>query len=350
MSKTSKVCILNDTSEWYHWGCHGTSLGLRSLIDRDLKPTAVATVPINLTYAASYLPDTLAAARDPRNAIEFLKTWPAAHVLLEASDIVVNAEGTIHSASAHVARLLYITIICSSFFGKRVHLVNHSIFPPTDNPAILELYRLAYKSAHHVAVRESDSARIAREALGRDVRLAFDCLPLSLARTPLGSRRDAPDFAIVTGTSGMSAANFAILKAGADILTRRGLRLIWLVGAPKNPAADEQAQAAKFAPQIGAEIVTAASFADWATLIRDAHFVFSGRFHYVIARLSLGGPFASFGGNTPKITAMLRDQELPALAIQAEAETAGTIALAEQTAMPPRVAALAEAASANLAA
>ncbi len=344
----SKVCLLNDTSEWYHWGCYGSSLGLQGLIDRTLAPTGTAIVPITLTYANSYLPDTADAARDAKRAVEFLKTWPAAPALQEADDIVINGEGTIHGTSDAARRLLYIAFICGHFLGKRVHIVNHSLFPPLDDPAMLELYRLAYRSAHHLAVRESDSARIAREALGCEARLAFDCLPLTLARTTLAPPRDEPAYAVVTGTSGIGAADVAILKEGAAILSRQGLRLIWLMGAPRNPAVDELAQAMTYASEIGADMVSAASFGEWARLIRDARFVLSGRFHYVIARLCLGGPFASFGGNTPKITASLRDQTLPGLVITTEEETEGTIARAAEAPMPPRVTALAQAASANL--
>ena len=345
----SRVCIINDTSEWYHWGCYGSSIGLQGLVEQALSPSALAIVPINFTYAESYLPATPEAARNVNAAVEFLKTWSTAPLLLETSDIVINGEGTIHGTSAAATRLLYITFIYSHFFGKRVHLINHSVFPPADDPTALELYRLAYQSAHHIAVRESDSLRIVRDQFGREARLAFDCLPLTLARTNLEQRGDGKDFAIVTGTSGVNEANLAILKAGAKMLSGQGLRLIWLIGAPKNSAPDEMAQAMSYAEEIGADIVTADSFEEWARLIRDAKFVFTGRFHYVIARLCLGGPFAAFGGNTPKIAALLRDQDLPQLVIGEEAETAPTIARAASTKMPPRVAALAEAASANMA-
>ena len=345
----SKVCLLNDTSEWYHWGCYGSSMGLQGLIERVLHPTGFAIVPIDLTYAASYLPDTPAAFRDPHAAIEFLKTWPAAPALLEASDIVINGEGTIHSKSAASIRLLYIAYICSTFLGKRVRLVNHSVFPPLDNADALEFYKLAYAGVHGVAVRESDSARIARDVLGREARLAFDCLPLTLAHAELGAQQAGADYAIITGTSGITQANVDVLKAGAAILAGQGLRLVWLLGAPRSPAVDERLQAEVYARALGAEMVTATSFEEWARLMRDARFVLSGRFHYVIARLCLGGPFVTFGGNTPKITALLRDQGLPELVIDDADKVAATMALAARTPMPARVAALAEAAALNMA-
>lgn len=342
-----RVCILNDTSEWYHWGCHGTSLGLSGLIDRALTPRGVATVPIELTYQNSYLPTSLAAARDPRSAIEFLKSWPAGHLLLEATDIVVNGEGTIHGASAAATRLLYITFIGSTFLGKRVHLVNHSVFPPMDKEASLELYRLAYRSAHHVAVRESDSARIVHEVLGSHAQLAFDCLPLTLERTVLEPRTEAAAYAIVTGASGLDDSTLAVLRSGARALSEQDLRLIWLMGAPKSPALDERSQAEMIAQGIGAEIRWAVSFEEWARLIRDAAFVLTGRFHYAIARLCVGGAFAAYGGNTPKIRAMLRDQGLPELMIADPSEATTTIARAAATPMPARLSALAQAAARN---
>jgi hypothetical protein len=349
MPNASAACILNDTSEWYHWGCYGSSLGLQGLVERVLEPAAIATVPIKFSYAPSYLPDGPEAMRDPRAAVEFLKTWQVAHVLLEASDIVINGEGTIHGASGVARRLLYIAYLCGTFLGKRVHLVNSSLFPPQDDAKTLELYQLACGSLHRLAVRESDSAGIARDLLGREARLAFDCLPLTLEKTVLQPRPAVADFAIVTGSSGLDDAMLEILQTGAKLLAQQGLRIIWLVGAPRNPAPDEESQATNFAAAIGAEVVTAQSFEAWAALIRDASFVFTGRFHYLIARLCLGGAFAAFGGNTPKITALLRDQGLPNLTIQNESEVAATIARALSLTMPPRVSTLARAAADNFA-
>jgi hypothetical protein len=348
MTGVSIACLINDTSDWYHWGCYGTSRGLLGLIERTLQPAVTATVPINFSYAPSYLPESPAALRDSRSAVQFLKSWPAAHALLEASDIVINLEGTIHGTSEVARRLLYIAFLSSRFLGKRVYLVNGSLFPPSDNIDGLDLYRLACASAHHLAVRESHSARLAHDLLGREASLAFDCLPLGLAEANLKPKADAPSYAIVTGASGLDNAGIAILRAGASLLARNGQRLIWLLGAPKQPAADEQSQATHFAPAIGAEIVTAHSFEEWARLIRDARFVLSGRFHYVIARLCLGGPFAAFGGNTPKITSMLGDLGLTAFRIGSPPELVSVLVRAAAATMPPRLVALAEAASLNL--
>ncbi|MBL9033656.1 MAG: polysaccharide pyruvyl transferase family protein [Rhodospirillaceae bacterium] len=348
MASATNVCILNDTSEWYHWGCHGSSLGLRGLVDRRFQPETITIVPIKMSYAPSHLPETPEEMSDLRSAEAFLKTWPAAQSLIEADGIVINGEGTLHGFAAHVKRLLFIMAICGRVLNKRVHLVNHSVFPPVGDPAALAFYRAAYHSAHHVAVRESDSLRILRERFGLAARLAFDCLPLTLESAALQPRRDGADYAVITGTSAMDEARFGVLKAGTMRLVRAGLRVIWLLGAPKNPATDEADQARLCAAPLGAEVVAASSFEEWARLIRDARFVFSGRFHYVIARLCLGGPFVSYGGNTPKIAAMLRDLNLPGLLVEAEADAVPTIDLANRIAFPPRAAELAERARANM--
>lgn len=348
MNDAAIACVINDTSDWYHWGCHGTSRGLQGLVERTLRPAIISTVPINFTYAASYLPDSPETLRDPRSAVHFLKTWPAAHCLLEASDIIINAEGTIHGMSEAARRLLYIAFLCSRFLGKRVYLVNGSLFPPAGNIDGLDLYRLACAGLHHLAVRESHSATLARDLLGREAGLAFDCLPLGLASANPKPASAAQSYAIVTGTSDLDKAGFAILKTGASLLARNGLRLIWLLGAANQPALDEQHQASVLAPAIGADIVTAGSFEEWAGLIRDARFMLSGRFHYAIARLCLGGPFAAFGGNTPKITAMLGDLGLQALRIATPADVVPVMARAAPIRMPPQLNALAGAASRNL--
>jgi hypothetical protein len=348
MRSASFACVLNDTSDWYHWGCHGTSRGLHSLIARVLQPAVTATVPINVTYAPSYLPDSAETLRDPRSAVKFLKTWPAAHVLLEASEIIINGEGTIHGNSEGARRLLYIAFVCSRFLGKQVFLVNSSFFPPADAPETLDVYRLACASVHHLALRESHSVRLARELLERDVRLAFDCLPLGLSQAHLKPADGATPYVIITGTSGMTSAVAATLRAGASLLARNGWRLVWLLGAPQQPAADEEAQARSLAPVLNAQIVTAPTFEEWARLIRDARFLLSGRFHYIIARLCLGGHFAAFGGNTPKITAMLGDLALGHLKIGSPRDVTSTLAQVARVPMPPRLAALSDAASSNL--
>jgi hypothetical protein len=347
-SEVSIACLINDTSNWYHWGCHGTSRGLQGLVERTLQPAVLATVPINFTYAASDLPDSAEALRDPRSAVRFLKTWPAAHCLLEASDIVINAEGTIHGASEAARRLLYIAFLSARFLGKRVYLVNGSLFPPQGNVDALDLYRLACAGVRQLAVRESRSAQLARDLLGREARVAFDCLPLGLQSLRLPPPGGAQPYAIVTGGSELNQAGIAILQAGAALLARSGVRLIWLLGAAQQPAPDEREQASKLAPMIGADIVMAASFEEWARLIRDASFMVSGRFHYTIARLCLGGPFAAFGGNTPKTVAMLGDLGLATHWIATPADVAPVLARAASTPLPPRLHAFAEAASRNL--
>lgn len=347
-NEVSIACVLNDTSDWYHWGCHGTSRGLQGLVERTLQPAVLATAPINFTYAASYLPDSPEALRDPRSAVHFLKTWPAAHCLLEASDILINAEGTIHGTSEAARRLLYIAFLASRFLGKRVYLVNGSLFPPQNDVGALDLYRLACAGLRQLAVRESRSAQLARDLLGREARVAFDCLPLGLASAALPPPGGAQPYAIVTGGSELDQAGVAILKAGAALLTRSGMKLIWLLGAARQPAPDEREQASILAPMIGADIVSAESFEAWAGLIRDAHFMLSGRFHYAIARLCLGGPFAAFGGNTPKTAAMLGDLGLSTHWITAPSDVMPVLARAAAMPLPPRLNALAEAASRNL--
>ena len=348
MNNVAIACVINDTSDWYHWGCHGTSRGLQGLVERTLRPAILSTVPINFTYAASYLPDSPETLRDPRSAVRFLKTWPAAHCLLEASDIIINAEGTIHGMSEAARRLLYIAFLSSRFLGKRVYLVNGSLFPPADNLDGMDLYRNACASVRQLTVRETHSARMARELLGREARVAFDCLPLGIAAANPKPPSAAQPYAIVTGASDLDEAGIAILKTGASLLARNGLRLIWLLGAAKLPAPDEQQQASVLAPAIGADIVTAGSFEEWVGLIRDARFMLSGRFHYAIARLCLGGQFAAFGGNTPKITAMLGDLGLQELRIATPADIVPVMARAATIGMPPQLNALAEAASRNL--
>lgn len=347
-TEVSIACVLNDTSDWYHWGCHGTSRGLQGLVERTLQPAVLATAPINFTYAASYLPDSPEALRDPRSAVRFLKTWPAAHCLLEASDIVINAEGTIHGTSEAARRLLYIAFLSSRFLGKRVYLVNGSLFPPQNNVDALDLYRLACAGVRQLAVRESRSAQLARDLLGREARVAFDCLPLGLLSTTLPPPGGAQPYAIVTGGSDLDQAGIAILKAGAALLARSGLRLIWLLGAARQPAPDEQEQASILAPMIGADIVTVERFEAWASLIRDARFMLSGRFHYAVARLCLGGAFAAFGGNTPKTATMLGDLGLSTHWIATPADVPPVLARAAAMPLPPRLNALAEAASRNL--
>jgi hypothetical protein len=347
MSGDAKVCILNDTSEWYHWGCHGTSLGLRRLVNQHFMPDTIAIVPITMTYAPSHLPAAPSAMDSLRDAEAFLRSWPAAQALVEASDIVINGEGTLHGLTSHVKRLLFIVALCGKVLNKRVHLVNHSVFLP-EQPDEVAWYRAAYESAHQVAVRESESARTIQTQFGRQVRLAFDCLPVSLESLVPEPAAPGADYAIITGTSGLDVDTLRILQSAVGHLKAQGLRVIWLLGAPKKPAYDEGGQAALCAPQLDVEVVTATSFAEWAGLIRDAAFVFTGRFHYVIARLCLGGPFTAFGGNTPKIDAMLRDLKLPGLVAGREADAVPTIGVANRLALPPRVTDLAERARLNL--
>ncbi len=354
-----RLALLNDTSDWYHWGCTCTSLALREGLTA--RGWTVDPISIRETYRCAETPPSIAAYKNPA----FFTAFAAANrALIEriasAERVVVNGEGTLHGTAPVVRNLLYLAYAARRWLGKPVDIINHSCFPeapgaPPHEPT-RALYRMVYEAVDHIAVREPASQAVLRD-LGIEPTLAFDCLPLYVA----GHGITAPTTrhgVVLAGSVAWRQESMAALARFVAAMDTAGHPVTVLTGAAADPARDDT----RFIDALRAEVdeegdgwtlFDAPSAEAWLTTIAQARLLVSGRFHHTIAALTLDTPVVVLNSNTPKLDGLvaMTDQreplpyDTPDLAMQliarAEEVLAGGAAVLDDSAVT-RLCALAE--------
>ncbi len=150
--------LLNDTSQWYHWGCHGTSLGLHKQIQA--LGYSLQLLLTTFTYGFQPFPDKLTDFDSEKLFNQFKKNYPdIANAIDNANVVLINGEGSIHGLTKTSIGLLYLAYLCKNFFKKNTQIINHSAYPPiyADSPKIREtaklLYQKVYQTLDFVAIR-----------------------------------------------------------------------------------------------------------------------------------------------------------------------------------------------------
>ncbi len=319
-TKPSAV-LLNDTGNWYHWGCYGTSMALRHYIGQSADLTPILHQDIAATTAPP--PENTDAFDSPLLRAQWRAQNPTLYRHLETADIVyINGEGTIHGTSPMCLKLLYLAYLAGHHMGKPVHIINHSCFPQggaaLDNPVIRTLYKKVYDTAARIVVRDPLSQELLKQ-IGIQADLGFDCLPLYIGHhyaDRLADLKATPDNTVmIAGSSAFSAQDGAITRVLFDTCAEAGLRPVVLLGAPRDAALDDAAFLHHLTTQIGAhgaqgqntglwDLVEAQSFDEWITHLARARLLVSGRFHYSIAAYCTATPLIAFEGNTPKMGAL----------------------------------------------
>lgn len=307
-----RVLLLNDTEDVYHWGCYGTSKAIKDqLVKKGI--TEIDCMTVAQTHSLANIPTKLSEFGDKET---FSCSFPEIADKLDKCDaVVINGEGTIHGFKDAPRALLYLAYASKQYFGKKVMLINHSCYPKSCKPNVLNFYKAAYSSCDYVAARESRSTRIVENRLGVKCVRSFDSLPLTIKSVydqipqPLLEK----PYICISG-----AVNYNTAKS--PIIARRLLNIypqhnyVYLVGS-KNGANSEEPRVyeslKKFIPSI--ELFDAKSFLEWLSVIRHSELLLSGRFHYTIAALCLGTRAICFRSNTPKINSVVEDLNLPAV-------------------------------------
>ncbi|MDF1690899.1 MAG: polysaccharide pyruvyl transferase family protein [Zhongshania sp.] len=311
-----RAVLLNDTSDWYHWGCSGTSHAVHSALRE--RNYSVRGIPIAQTCRLEGLPISAADFELDEVYTNFRTLNSTLCDELNAADVVViNGEGSLHGQNATSIGLLYLAHIAKTRHNKPVHIINHSCYPDegvgNKESPISGLYALVYQELDFIAIREGVSFRQVRE-LGVECEQSFDCLPLFIEASGIAQNNLSGDGPIVLAGSvvwqrSMGAEIVDFIKT----LHERGHRVQLLVGASAYLAADDinfvqwiQGQAPGCT-----ELYYTATEAEWLSVIANASVLVSGRFHHSIAAAFLGTPFVVCESNTPKIAGLLEMLEMP---------------------------------------
>ncbi|HUL09803.1 MAG TPA: polysaccharide pyruvyl transferase family protein [Candidatus Acidoferrum sp.] len=299
--------LLNDTTDWYHWGCTATSLGLKSLIGE--RYDLIDAVPIRVTYGLARPPNSPTQFQDAA----FFRAHAADNADLyrriERADCVfVHGEGTIHGLSRAAVNLLYMAFAARRHLGKPVYVVNHSLYPHTgrgaDAASADAFYRSIYAVFDYIAIRETLSKEIA-DRLGMPAVLSFDCLPLTAGQL-FSTRPARGETLAIAGSVAFEAVGLGPLVAFANGMKQRGHQPVVITGAQAKPAADD----ARFVAALRAlgtgdwRYVEAGSLTEWLSTIGSAALLVSGRFHHSLAAFAMRTPFVMLNSNTPKMNAL----------------------------------------------
>ncbi|MEO1575723.1 MAG: polysaccharide pyruvyl transferase family protein, partial [Pseudomonadota bacterium] len=314
---TSTVALLNDTTNWYHFGCTGTSLAIHHQLRA--RGHSVASVPLSSIDRVTLLPDSLEAFDDDRFFQRFADAHPDMLAALDCAETVyVNGEGTLHRLNPQPLALLYLMRMASTRLGKPVRVINHSCYPEGHADAApgiaTRVYRHVYHDLDDIAVREPTSATVLR-GMGLNVRDSFDCLPLYIDEQLERRPADEAPYVVIAGGVAWSEAVLPALVALIHRIRHLGYAARVVCGANAFPAVDESAfvNALWSACAEPLDLVLATSESDWLNQIANASLVVSARFHHSIAAAFLGTPFLVSQSNTPKIGGLLDRLSLDAL-------------------------------------
>ncbi|MEM7278849.1 MAG: polysaccharide pyruvyl transferase family protein, partial [Pseudomonadota bacterium] len=309
ISPSKSAFLLNDTSNWYHWGCSATSLGLAKLIRA--RGYALDSLAINQTPLAPPLVEL--SAWDDRQHLQDFRNSNTYLIdrLSKADKIVVNGEGTLHGLSQGAQNLLFLARFCARDLGKSVHIVNHSCYPDEGSTG-LALYKEVYHWMDSVAVREPFSHRLSAQN-NKAAELSFDCLPLFLQTYPQLIEGPTSDYVVIAGSAAYGEAAIGPLAAAVNRLSRSGVRSVFLFGASAYVAADELqfGRLLVHACENTLELVHARSEYEWLRVIAGSSALLSGRFHHTIAAAFTRTPFLVTPSNSKKNQGLTEMLDLP---------------------------------------
>ncbi len=328
------ILLINDTTNWYHFGCTATSTALINKIKH--LGHNVTSVPILKTYEIISAPKTIIGFKDDIICKEFIDDNKEIINLIKNNDaLVINGEGTLHGLNTAPVNLLYLAYITKTIFHKHVEILNHSVYPQHDdsigNSDEYEIYKLVYNTIDFAAIREDISFNLMKKLGVTKIVQSFDCLPLYVKdyynyhrcrnnikiktlliagsatwlnlNIPSNKKGNIDDF-----TNGLEGFNNYL-----KIMHNKGFRIQFLYGASSYPAKDDREfiehMQQKF--QVTWEIYEATTINDWLNVIDEASLLVSGRFHHTIAAITLGTKFIALNSNTPKMNGLMSMLKYP---------------------------------------
>lgn len=325
-----KVLLINDTTDWYHFGCTATSLALKN----ELRSLGFTVTSFSIADCSKI--EMVASVSDffaHKHLISFVASNPIPCGLIQDHDVmIVNGEGTLHGVKRGPLVLLYIIYVAKNVFKKHVQIINHSVYPldtlSIEDCAALDLYKTIYNFTDYISIREPLSALLMRN-LGIEVHDGFDCLPLYIKNNYQNPEINV-DHSLIVLSGSAAWFNMNIFTVNAVVeqnLTegliqiiavlrdkiKEGYKLKFLYSDIKNYAKDDDQMISFLNEKFdsGFSVERAKSIDDWLRCIEEAGLLISGRFHHSIAAACLGTKFITLNSNTPKISGLMKALNFP---------------------------------------
>ncbi len=247
-------------------------------------------------------------------AEEWLKgrAGPGADELLsrfQGADLVVlNGEGSVYRTNLSAIRELFIAWLCKCHLGIPTIFVNATVHLTDVMPILPAMVRKTLPVLDAVAVREPLSLR----NLGHYApNVAVQLIPDSAFALTSADARETPMSDIIRTRIGNSPY-FCFDPGPMPIDHRPGRRsaLYRLIAALKDVAADavfvRSDPADGYVEEIAKETNSlyfdaAVDYREWMTVVRDAQFLLTGRYHNPILAAIMGCPSMTFGSSSHKV-------------------------------------------------
>jgi len=161
--KKKRAFLINDTGAAFTWGHYASMQGIKSVLEKknydveDLSTIALNWFPVGKPTLQDF---------DDRR---FLAYWryknPTLFYAIEQSDqIIINGESMMNGLSDTALYMLYLAYIAKQFFGKKVSIINHSVFPE-DKPSLSDPQKLAF---YHKVYTKLDAC-VVRDQISYDI-------------------------------------------------------------------------------------------------------------------------------------------------------------------------------------
>lgn len=322
------VCLVNDTSDDPNLGAIATSRALRELIHE--AGGSVTSTLYQYRIGVAQTDDTLEASQEVRDIAP--SEWAAFdecaarvmagewfpwiyQALNDCDAVLINGEGCIFDCTRQSRMIYFIAYLAKRYLGKCTAIVNHSIV--MNDPVLVEIAANVYPCLDDIVYREPDSATACpgiRGHVGADAAYIYAPQPLAEWSGPhLGHFDPERPYVCVGGGS----------------VFFRGVR------PDHDPIPDFIRLCERFRQQMGQVVLTASSHKDLhlmtpvsrelglpligtddalqATIdvLGHATAYIGARWHPSIFAHRGGTPVITWTEHTPKMTAFLRQAELP---------------------------------------
>jgi polysaccharide pyruvyl transferase WcaK-like protein len=237
---------------------------------------------------------------------------PGAQELLKrlrrAELVVLNGEGSVYRTNVSAIRELFLAWLCKARLGIPTVFVNATVHLTDVMPILPAMARKTLPILDAVAVREPYSLRNLEHYVPEvDVRLipdsAFALVPDDARATPMTGRvrarfGDAPYFCFDPGPMpiddrpGRVSAVYRLIMGLKDVVPHA----VFVRGDPSDNLVDgiaEETDSLHFGDT--------ADYHEWMTVVRDAEFLVTGRYHNLILSAVMGCPAISFASSSHKI-------------------------------------------------
>ncbi len=310
---TTRLLFLNDTEDDYHFGCTATSRAIKAEISRICPSAEIVSVGVQEVWREG-LSDRIA------------------DLIRESRDVFVNGEGTILGYEGRQGTQNILKIIEFAEENRRnVSIINHSCFPvfsPYETSECEAVYKWVYSKLHSCVVRDMRSLAILNRMGISSVKLGFDCSPIYVEQlykeVPISL--ETGSYIVLGGGISFEKHFDSFLENSAEELQEKfGKKLVFLFSATKVKAADDERCIEKIASfnkgkQQKIEVYTAKNVDEFISVIKNAAFQISGRFHHSVIAAATGTKFICFSTHSPKnevFRDLLAESYIPVEAVMA---------------------------------